>query len=971
LSFSYRPDGLLASVTDPDGRRVSYGWDTSQNLVSVTDAGGSLTRFIYDGSHRLTSMTTPNGGISRNVYDGSSRVVSQTDPSGRTLTFSYGASTTTITDGNGHQIAQSYSNNRLTALTRGVGSSAAATWNFTYDAAGNRNSGTDPNGHTWHATYDARGNRLSFVDALGRVTSTTYNLRNDPLVRTDALGVAMTYSYDSKGNLTSRSRPLSGTSQTWTETLQYGDATHPGDVTTFVDAAGAAWAQSFDTYGNVIRRVDPDGDTWTGNYNGIGWLTGEVTPRGNSAGNPTGFTISYLYSAVGQVLQKTDQLGHATKFSYDANRNLIGVADANGHLTQFAYDPDNRLVKTTRADGTVLTTSFDAAGNMIAQSDGLGETTGYSFDALNRRIAMIDPLGRITQFGYDGSGNRVSEINASNQLSTMSYDAANELVGITYGDGHTPAVHFTYDLDGQRASMQDGTGISAYRFDSLHRLTGVSDGAGNSVGYGYDLRGDLVAIVYPSGKVVTRGFDSAGRLVTVTDWLGNTSHFRYDPDGNLVNLLYGNGVKGVFGYDGSDRVISMDYGALRFSYSRDNLGLVTRADTRDGEEDDRYTYDSLNQLSAQGPESFAYDPADNITKLDFGALSYDAANEVVRDTSRRSRTLTYDARGNRLSAWEDIQYRYDQENRLTGIGPRVSYSYNGDGLRTGKVVSGAAKSFTWDQAQGLPLLLSDSSAQFIYGAQRLPLEQIGPDGHVLWLHHDQLGSTRVVSDRQGRIVGRYAFGGYGQRRGEDQSDGDHQALTPLLFAGEYTDPESGLLYLRSRYYDPGTGQFLTRDPKAPVTRTPYLYASGDPVNHTDPSGEQEADVNPGPDPAVNTGATTGSNSGGGDPGVGSCPIDPSNFDKVAGIFDSINGYFSSQQQNPDDVLNVIDQLDPNHTNQGLQKLRNDINALRNTGIDEKSYEFNGKLKDVYKSNSSVLADPDFQQTFNRNKWGGG
>jgi RHS repeat-associated protein len=63
------------------------------------------------------------------------------------------------------------------------------------------------------------------------------------------------------------------------------------------------------------------------------------------------------------------------------------------------------------------------------------------------------------------------------------------------------------------------------------------------------------------------------------------------------------------------------------------------------------------------------------------------------------------------------------------------------------------------------------------------------------------------------------------------------------FAGEETDLESGLTYLRARYYDPRTGAFLTRDPADgnpydPLTLHPYSYASGNPVNRTDPSGRE-------------------------------------------------------------------------------------------------------------------------------------
>jgi len=44
------------------------------------------------------------------------------------------------------------------------------------------------------------------------------------------------------------------------------------------------------------------------------------------------------------------------------------------------------------------------------------------------------------------------------------------------------------------------------------------------------------------------------------------------------------------------------------------------------------------------------------------------------------------------------------------------------------------------------------------------------------------------------------------------------------------------VYLRARYYDPTTGQFLTRDPLEAQTQQPYSYANDNPVNNTDPSG---------------------------------------------------------------------------------------------------------------------------------------
>ena len=52
----------------------------------------------------------------------------------------------------------------------------------------------------------------------------------------------------------------------------------------------------------------------------------------------------------------------------------------------------------------------------------------------------------------------------------------------------------------------------------------------------------------------------------------------------------------------------------------------------------------------------------------------------------------------------------------------------------------------------------------------------------------------------------------------------------------YNDPESRLIYLINRYYDPATAQFLTVDPAVATTNAPYTYAGDDPVNNSDPTG---------------------------------------------------------------------------------------------------------------------------------------
>ena len=59
---------------------------------------------------------------------------------------------------------------------------------------------------------------------------------------------------------------------------------------------------------------------------------------------------------------------------------------------------------------------------------------------------------------------------------------------------------------------------------------------------------------------------------------------------------------------------------------------------------------------------------------------------------------------------------------------------------------------------------------------------------------------------------------------------------PAVIVDEYTDAETGFVYLRARYYDPTTGQFISRDPLVALTESAYGYVDGNPLNGTDPTG---------------------------------------------------------------------------------------------------------------------------------------
>jgi RHS repeat-associated protein len=855
LTFSYT-NALLTGVSDPAGRSVSFGYDPVTNdLTSATDVGGQITHFSYYPGHLLQTMTDPRGGTLTNIYDASNRVVGQTDALSRVTQFGYRTTDslhtqTTVTSSLGLVTQYQYDDNRLAALVANPDSAQQASWQYTY--AANFSTGmataTDPNQHSTNYTYDSAGNLLSSSDPLSRTVRYAYNASNDLLIMTDTIGLPTNYSYDTNGNLLSVSRALTETGQLVTASLGY-DSAHPGDVLTITNPLGNSARLAHDSLtGYVLTATNPLGQSSGFTYDAAGRVVSSRDPRG--------YTSAAAYDAYNAPLRITDTLGFTTSFAYDADHNLAALSDAKNQTTSYTYNLDNEPTRVTRPDGTHSDSGYDAGGQVISQTNALTQTTRYAYDAFGRVITLTDPLTRTTGYSYDAAGNLRGLTDAQSRATTYSYDAADQLLSIAYSDGATPNVAFAYNPLGLRSVMTDGAGSTLYAYDSLGRLSSSRDGAGARVGYGYDLASRLTSISYPAAGTLTRAYDPAGQLVTVSDWLSHTTSFAYNPDGELVSEIFPNGVRGNIGYDAAGQVISLTQALtstpfLTLNYQRDPLGLLT-SDQQPGKGSDSYRYDPLNRLlndawSSSTPitRSWGYDGATQVvtsfyqtgvTTPTTGTRSYDAANQLLsilehRDTTTRNQSFSYSPTGNRTQMLDNIahtttSYSYDQANRLTSYNGAWSYSYNGDGQRMSKTGAGSTTQFVWDGG----LLLSDGTASYIYGPGGQILEQV--QGSTPYYYHtDQLGSVRALTDGAGTVVNSAKFDPYGKPISPTGS-----TYNPFGYAGEYQDAESGFIYLRARYYDPATQQFLTVDPLLAATEQAYAYAAGSPLNATDPSG---------------------------------------------------------------------------------------------------------------------------------------
>jgi RHS repeat-associated protein len=464
--------------------------------------------------------------------------------------------------------------------------------------------------------------------------------------------------------------------------------------------------------------------------------------------------------------------------------------------------------------------------------------TAYVYDAVGNLDQTTDPLGRITKY---------------------TYDPANRLTGISYSDGHTHAVSYGYDPDGNRTSMSDASGNSTYTYDPLGRLATETNGAGLEISYGYDLDGNPTGITYPNGQTANDTYNAAGELASAKDWLGNTTSFGYDPDGNPTTIAFpastGETDTTAYDYDDQSLAITDTKGSTTLAsetYTRlHGYQIGSEVDTLQGTGNTTrsFGYDPLGQLTVATGGNYLYDPADDPTTVrGTAAYQYNTASELTQAPANSAlgtpaATIAYDNLGNRTTSTPTTgaatNYTYDEADNLTQITRPASGSipainqtntYNGDGLLQSTTNASTTSQLAWDTQTPIPVLLTAGGTSIIYGPGQLPVEQITSAGVVTYCHHDQQGSTRLTTSTTGSITSTSTYDSYGNRTAGTGTQ-------PVLgYDAQYADPTTGLIYLRARWYDPTTAQLLTQDPLQTLTQEPYAYASDDPLDAGDPTG---------------------------------------------------------------------------------------------------------------------------------------
>jgi RHS repeat-associated protein len=850
ISLTYNGAGFVEKAEDPMGHVVEYGYE-SGNLKTVTFLGEVSPKwsFGYNGSHEMTSVTDGRGGMTTNEFDGSHRVISQTDPAGRVTTFEYGPFHTRITNEATGAVTDEWfnSDNQPISVTKGFGTPVATTTSFTYSAAGLLASRTDGAGNTWSYEYDESGDRTGETNPLGAKTSWTFNGVHEVLTETTPNGEKTTIARNSHGNPESISR-LGPGSETQVFGYKYGPR---GEVKSFTDAIGNEWDFGYDAYGDLEAEVDPSGDRRTWEYDADSFPIVSVSPRGNApGGEAAAFTTFIERDSLGRPVAILEPLGAKTEITYNAEGAISSAVGPEGSETKFSYNADGEPTAVETPGGATEEFRYDGAGKVIGRTNADGDETTYVRNVLEQPVESVDALGRVTKESYDPAGDLMSEEDPEGKKTSYVYSEAEQLAEVRYSDGITPDVRFAYDKDGHLTSMVDGTGESIYEYDRLGRLVHAEDGDGQTMSWEYSLDDEPIGVIYPNGKSVSRAYDDSGRLESVTDWLGNTTSFGYDPDSSLVSTTFpaGTSNRDEYSVDHADHVtgVTMKKGAetlASLNYARNPSGQVESLISAGlpGAETEAFKYDQEGRLVEAGGEAYEYDATGNPVGEAGSVNVFDEAGELV---SSAGQTFKYDKEGNRIEATNSAgpvaHFRFNEAGNLISVdraeGSGASaideaLTYDGVGRLASRIAGSATSHFVWDPTSSSELLLSDGEDSFIYGPDGLPVEQVSSSEVPTYLHHDQQGSTRLLTNGAGESVGKFTYGPYGQLTAQIGT-----ASSPLGYAGQYTFGESGLQDLRARVYDPSTAQFLSVDPDDAATGQPYAYADDDPLGFDDPSG---------------------------------------------------------------------------------------------------------------------------------------
>jgi RHS repeat-associated protein len=815
INVTYGANGLVSSVSDvPLGRTVHYTYGAYDCLETVQDVNGGVTSHVWvenvwgtGGSgaflaYGLTRVTDPRGVvILENTYaDG--RVVSQELANGGEYQFQY------LTDAENYPV-------------RHV---------------------TDPNGNvtTYRMQICGPGESMRIwqvTNALGRTTTLGWQELPQLVTSvTDFRNRTVSYNWSPTARLLSYTRP----------TVSGGTAT-----------TSAAYEPEFQALTSVTNELNqttsltlnaqklpesiaaPWGSAAQLAWSGIGEL--------NSYTPPWGGTYTVERNANGLPWRWTNPLSEQTTATWDNAGRLLTTTDPLLRTVSRAWSPFSRLTSVTGPESTGYSLTRNAA-NMVTRLDAAGGAAHqWTPNGMGETVGWQDPAGASGSIVRDGNGNARVITDRKGQKCEITLGPGDRVQQVLYrrADGTVEStIDYAYSpTTDLLVSITDSAGPDySFLYNSLDQVTQISGPEGATTVTRDDL-GRVTQVQAPGQSAVVYERDTYGRLYRVTkgtEWV----QYGFDAAGRVSTISRSNGIVTTRFFDGLSRLDKIEHrkngNLLEYEdYARDAGGRITARD-RNGV-NSTFTHNTLDRLTGYAipgqTGSFTFSLAGNRTGQTVNGtpktLTFNTANRILTDGAL---AVTHDANG-AVTQYGTAALTWNARHELVQVvdgGTTTQFFYDCFGRRVGKSVNGALTRYVYlgaDLCAEADASWNQTAAYFYQPGVDRPITRTDAAGTV-WYLQDLSGSVSALAKNDGTLYGRYHYSPWGEVVSADAG----MPVQPLKWTARELD-NTGLYFLRSRYYLASTGRFLSEDGIGLAGGLNlYVFAHNSPVGMRDPFG---------------------------------------------------------------------------------------------------------------------------------------
>ncbi len=742
VTFTYDPQGNLASVAAPKAGQISIVRNSNGRITAITRERDNLTwTYSYDSDGRLVEARDFSGLTHKYTYNTLGLLSSITDKIGRTETYTY------------------YPNGRAWQQFEPEG--GVRTFSYTPDGEANPSTSLlDIDGILTTHFFDDSFRTIRVVNGEGEETRQTWNEQGEIASVTDEYGAETLFQYDENGNQTGIKRPGEPAFSTVTYDLVWNVPTlvtplvgaptvytvnpENGDVTQVSRTAGPislALAFTRDQFGNVLS-INNGLATYSDQRNGNGLLTQKFDLH-----NPETIT----YDSRFRVATRTFQSGRTISYTYDDYDRVTREDDSHGPDLITSYDAIGRVLTRTVTDGTTNQTTtyvWDGQDRLVRTTDPEGKSTSYKYDAkrvLRGPSEIIDPAGRTTKIEYDRLGRKVKSTDPKGATTKWTYERSGKVFKVTDAAGKD--TEYFYDSRGRLSREHRPSNIGPsptknallYTYDDLDRVTQIEH---------------LPWASRPS-RYERFEYDAFDRMVRSTLWNGSTMEeektFTHSPQLDADSLLSANSsvvnysftkaavppfsstsfsvqageggnpkgliedtftiqrdvtgeISSISGqatgqvvrrkHDAAGRMTAAKTGNLAAVISFDGFGRKKEINFTSGVKG-TFAYDILNRIENISwnngiEQSLAYNKAGNIAVMERENgtynLGYDEVDQLTsskhkakRGVENYTRSLGYDQMGNRVVDSKNKKFSYYEDFLIENDTHRFSSDQNGFG----------------------------------------------------------------------------------------------------------------------------------------------------------------------------------------------------------------------------------------------------------------------------------------------------